>query len=98
MHEAHKQNPKFQDKTARGDCFMWLHLGRPPLDTAVFAPLVVALQELQEDLQEFMRLRNNIVEYQLAHYPGNGGQYVKHRDAFPDDGSDLQRRRVCKMH
>ncbi|CAD7700967.1 unnamed protein product [Ostreobium quekettii] len=97
MLEASKINPKARDKNARGDYIMWLHLGQPPLDTDVFAEVVVALQELQEDLQEFVGLQNNVVEYQLSHYPGNGAQYVKHRDAFPDDGSDTHQRRVTAI-
>ena len=87
-------NVKFQDTKARGDYVMWLHTGRPPLDSPAFAPLVVAFQELQSDLLEFMKLRNNTSEYQLAYYPPNGSVYKKHRDAFPDDGSEQNQRRV----
>ena len=53
------------------------------------------LQELQQDLHLAMNLERQSVEYQLAVYPGGGSQYVKHRDALPDDGSDPQQRRVC---
>lgn len=84
----------FQDAGARRDSILWLHMGQPPMDTPTFGPLAVAFQELQEDLQEFMKLRNQTAEYQLACYPGSGSFYKKHRDAFPDDGSEEQLRRV----
>lgn len=53
-----------------------------------------ALQELQADLRQVMHLRQRSAEYQLSHYGSNGAQYVRHRDAFPDDGSEEQQRRV----
>lgn len=90
-------NVKFQDTKARGDFIVWLHSGRPPLDSAAFAPLVVAFQELQSDLLEFMKLRKSTTEYQLAYYPPNGSVYKKHRDAFPDDGSEQNQRRVRSL-
>ena len=87
-------NARFQDLRARGDWITWLHLGKPPLDAPPFASVIVALQELHSDLHEFMKLRSNTAEYQLAYYPPNGAGYKKHRDAFPDDGSELHQRRV----
>ncbi len=51
-------------------------------------------QELQADLQAVMALAQRSAEYQLAVYPSNGAQYVRHRDAFPDDGSEEGMRRV----
>ena len=41
-----------------------------------------------------MRLDMKSAEYQLAVYMGGGSQYVKHRDALPDDGADPNQRRV----
>lgn len=41
-----------------------------------------------------MRLEKRSAEYQLAVYMGAGSQYVKHRDALPDDGADPNQRRV----
>jgi hypothetical protein len=41
-----------------------------------------------------MALRQRAAEYQLALYPGGGAQYVRHRDALPDDGSEDHQRRV----
>ena len=55
------------------------------------------LQELQDDLQEILQLRRRTAEYQLACYPANGSQYVKHRDALPDDGSDPMQRKVAPL-
>lgn len=52
------------------------------------------MQELQADLQAVMALAHRSAEYQLAMYPSNGAQYVRHRDAFPDDGSEEHMRRV----
>ena len=53
-----------------------------------------AAQELQGDLRQMMHLRQQSAEYQLSVYPYNGAQYVRHRDAFPDDGSEGHQRRV----
>ena len=55
-------------------------------------------QELQADLRQVMHLRQRSAEYQLSHYGSNGAQYVRHRDAFPDDGSEEQQRRVLTTH
>ncbi len=52
------------------------------------------VQELQDDLHEILQLRRRAAEYQLACYPASGSQYVKHRDALPDDGADLMQRKV----
>ena len=43
---------------------------------------------------QVMKLRQSCPEFQLSHYPSHGSQYVRHRDAFPDDGSDEQQRKV----
>ena len=56
------------------------------------------VQELQGDLRHMMHLRHQTAEYQLAIYPSNGAQYVRHRDAFPDDGSEDHQRRVRHLH
>lgn len=52
------------------------------------------LQDLQTDLHAVMRLEKRSAEYQLAVYMGAGSQYVKHRDALPDDAADSNQRRV----
>ncbi|EIE25588.1 P-loop containing nucleoside triphosphate hydrolase protein [Coccomyxa subellipsoidea C-169] len=54
-------------------------------------------KELQADLRRVMHLRQRSAEYQLSHYAPNGAQYVRHRDAFPDDGSEEQQRRVTAI-
>lgn len=57
-----------------------------------------AVQEVQADLHSVMRLEKRSAEYQLAVYVGGGSQYVKHRDALPDDGADPNQRRVsCRV-
>ena len=53
-----------------------------------------AKQEVQDDLSHRMKLRHTSPEFQLSIYPPNGAQYVRHRDAFPDDGSDEHQRKV----
>lgn len=59
---------------------------------------VFAMQEVQADLHSVMRLEKRSAEYQLAVYVGGGSQYVKHRDALPDDGADPHQRRVsCRV-
>lgn len=55
-----------------------------------------AMQEVQADLHSVMRLEKRSAEYQLAVYVGGGSQYVKHRDALPDDGADPNQRRVSR--
>ncbi|KAK9816267.1 hypothetical protein WJX74_008892 [Apatococcus lobatus] len=82
------------DRTARGDAISWLHPGRSPATVASFPAVLSAFQDLQDDLQEILHLRRRTAEYQLACYPANGSQYVKHRDALPDDGSDPTQRKV----
>ena len=55
------------------------------------------MQEVQEDLAHLMKLRQTAPEFQLSVYPPNGSQYVRHRDAFPDDGSDENQRKVLGL-
>ncbi len=65
-----------------------LQLGSPPADTAPFAGLLAALQEVQDDLHEFMRLKQRgRAEYALAVLPAGGASVPRHRDALPDDGA-----------
>eukprot|EP01026_Neomeris_dumetosa_P054287 TRINITY_DN48809_c0_g1_i1.p1 TRINITY_DN48809_c0_g1~~TRINITY_DN48809_c0_g1_i1.p1 ORF type:complete len:450 (+),score=62.99 TRINITY_DN48809_c0_g1_i1:123-1352(+) len=92
-----KGNDIYMDRKARGDNIMWLHLGEAPANSVAFAPLMVGFQKLLEDLVEIMYLKHRSVEYQLAHYPGNATRYVRHRDAFPDDGSEEHQRRVTAI-
>ncbi|KAK9846598.1 hypothetical protein WJX81_007446 [Elliptochloris bilobata] len=92
-----KRTVHYTDRSARGDHILWLHPGCPPAIGPGLAAAVQALQELQEDLTEAMTLRQRAAEYQLALYPGGGAQYVRHRDAFPDDGSEEQQRRVTAI-
>lgn len=64
-----------------------LQLGQPPADTAPFASLLAALQEVQDDLHEFMRLKQRgRAEYALALLPAGAASLPRRRDALPDDG------------
>lgn len=63
-------------------------------NTVLKSMALCKLQKLQQDLHLAMDLEQQSAEYQLAVYPGGGSQYVKHRDALPDDGSDPNQRRV----
>lgn len=54
-------------------------------------------QDLQDDLSQMMNLQHTSPELQLSVYPRNGAEYVRHRDAFPDDGSDEHQRKVNKI-
>lgn len=65
-----------------------------PLTVTVASMGSAGLQELRTDLHSVMRLAKRSAEYQLAVYMGAGSQYVKHRDALPDDGADPNQRRV----
>ncbi|KAK9786293.1 hypothetical protein WJX73_000359 [Symbiochloris irregularis] len=88
---------RFAERTARGDHIMWLHPRRPPATLYTFAFLTTVLQEVQEDLSQLMKLRQATPEFQLSVYPPGGSQYVRHRDAFPDDGSDEHQRKVTAI-
>lgn len=44
----------------------------------------------QGDLSYLLQLRRHTAEFQLAVYPGSGAQYHRHRDALPDDGSEVR--------
>lgn len=41
-----------------------------------------------------MKFRRMDAEYQLAYYSADGAKYDKHRDAMPDDGTEVEQRRV----
>lgn len=47
------------DRVTRGDQVMWLAMGRPPADSSPMAQLMVAYQELYEDLHEFVKLKRS---------------------------------------
>ncbi|KAA6421588.1 MAG: 2OG-Fe(II) Oxygenase, partial [Trebouxia sp. A1-2] len=89
---------KFTDVSARGDSITWLHEGSlsgPGGSAGLHA--MQLLQEVQADLHSVMHLEKRSAEYQLAVYVGGGSQYVKHRDALPDDGADPNQRRVTAI-
>ena len=57
------------DRTARGDSILWLHPGRLPPGSSALPAAVAAFEELQQDLQEVMRLRLRSAEYQVCGGP-----------------------------
>ncbi|KAL0049263.1 hypothetical protein WJX82_009993 [Trebouxia sp. C0006] len=89
---------KFTDVSARGDSITWLREGSAsgPGGSAGLQAMQL-LQEVQADLHSVMHLEKRSAEYQLAVYVGGGSQYVKHRDALPDDGADPHQRRVTAI-
>ncbi|KAF5833563.1 hypothetical protein DUNSADRAFT_10095 [Dunaliella salina] len=74
------------ERVLRGDHIMWLAVGRPPADTSPVAQLLVALQEVNEDLAQVVRLKRTSGEYQLCVQPGGNLGMSRHRDAPPDTG------------
>ncbi|KAL3146189.1 Egl nine 1 [Trebouxia sp. C0010 RCD-2024] len=89
---------KFTDVSARDDQIMWLHEGEAQSpETSARVQAMQVLQDLQTDLHAVMRLEKRSAEYQLAVYMGAGSQYVKHRDALPDDAADSNQRRVTAI-
>lgn len=69
-----------------------LQPGRPPADTPPFSTVLVALQEMQEDLQEVMDLTRGQAEYLLACQMPSGRSLGRHLDSVPDEGASHQRR------
>ncbi|GAX85087.1 hypothetical protein CEUSTIGMA_g12507.t1 [Chlamydomonas eustigma] len=79
------------------DYVMPLCMGKPPADTSPMATLLVALQELYDDLAEFVRLRRVTGEYQVSFHQGGSPGVARHRDALPDGGRKQGRRRLTCM-
>lgn len=97
MSSSGQHDVQFPDKVARTDHTLWLAMGRPPADTTAFSSLLVALQDIQDDVNEFMRLRGHRTEYLLTLHPSGSAGLSRHRDAAPDDGSEDVGRRVTAM-
>jgi len=74
------------ERVTRGDHLMWLSVGKPPADTSPVSQLLVALQELYDDLAQFVRLKRSTGEYQLSVQPAGALGMSRHRDAMPDNG------------
>lgn len=68
------------DGDTRGDAIAWLAPGEAP---PALASLCARFQALREALNRGAYLGLDRFEVQLAHYPGGGARYRRHRDAFP---------------
>ncbi|HYH98502.1 2OG-Fe(II) oxygenase [Hyalangium sp.] len=79
-----------EDAAVRGDFITWV---QPALETALGA-LSRAFTELGEALSAGAYLGLGRFDLQLAHYPGDGACYVRHRDAFPGQSN----RRVTAIY
>eukprot|EP00798_Chlamydomonas_sp_ICE-L_P027458 gene27458-4763_t len=80
--------------SVRGDHAHWLTLNKPPADSSPMSDLLVAFQELQEDLQEYVRMRKQAADYQVAVLPSSHPHkgVPRHRDAPPDGGRGEERK------
>ncbi|WP_224249948.1 2OG-Fe(II) oxygenase [Hyalangium gracile] len=79
-----------EDTTVRGDFITWVV---PGPDTAL-GSLWQSFAELGEALSTGAYLGLGRFDLQLAHYPGGGARYVRHRDAFPGQSN----RRVTAIY
>lgn len=69
------------DDGVRGDSILWLDESAAEPWRSVRA----RFDELRLELNERAYLGLRRIELQLAHYPGTGAHYQRHRDAFPGD-------------
>ncbi|KAJ3067046.1 hypothetical protein HDU98_009744, partial [Podochytrium sp. JEL0797] len=76
-----------QEEKPRDDLICWLNKGQYPAVNPALESLVERMEQIQRDLSKVIKLKG-IVEYQLSVFKGNGGRYVRHRDAFPVDDEE----------
>lgn len=69
------------DEGVRGDSIAWLDETASPILRSVFEHF----EALRLAVNEAAWLGLRRFELQLAHYPGTGAGYQRHRDAFPGD-------------
>ena len=91
--ELGEERPEFlmsrgDPPSARGDCLQFLSRDRRPGSVAPLSLVLDRLTALGEELGAVVRLQGG-KESQLAHYPGAGTGYRRHRDATPDDGNSV---------
>lgn len=79
-----------EDTAVRGDSISWVE---PARGTAL-GSLWEAFSGLGEALSSGAWLGLGRFDLQLAHYPGDGARYVRHRDAFPGQSN----RRVTAIY
>jgi SM-20-related protein len=68
-----------EDTSIRGDFITWLS----PEPGSPLGTLWAAFEQLGQALSAGAYLGLGRFDLQLAHYPGGGAHYVRHRDAFP---------------
>lgn len=79
-----------EDSSVRGDFITWIQ----PEPGAALRTLWEAFTELGHALSAGAYLGLGRFDLQLAHYPGGGARYVRHRDAFPGQSN----RRVTAIY
>jgi len=79
-----------EDTSVRGDFIGWV----TPEAGLALGSLWEAFSELGEALSAGAYLGLGRFDLQLAHYPGGGARYVRHRDAFPGQSN----RRVTAIY
>jgi SM-20-related protein len=68
-----------EDTSVRGDFITWVS----PEPGSAMGALWTAFEELGQALSIGAYLGLGRFDLQLAHYPGEGARYARHRDAFP---------------
>jgi len=68
-----------EDTSVRGDFITWV----TPQPGSALGALWAAFEQLGQALSAGAYLGLGRFDVQLAHYPGEGARYVRHRDAFP---------------
>jgi SM-20-related protein len=79
-----------EDTAVRGDFISWVE----PAQGTALGSLWEAFARLGEALSSGAWLGLGRFDLQLAHYPGGGARYVRHRDAFPGQSN----RRVTAIY
>lgn len=69
-----------EDTSVRGDFITWV---TPEEQGPALGALRTAFEQLGQALSAGAWLGLGRFDLQLAHYPGEGARYVRHRDAFP---------------
>jgi SM-20-related protein len=89
-----------RDMSARSDLRVFVTAAQPPANAGAMQGLVQRLQQLGDHLHEGVLLADKrsgggdadggaaaAPEYQLAYYGAAGQRYQRHRDGFPNDGT-----------
>mmetsp|Transcript_41781 Transcript_41781/g.121078 ORF Transcript_41781/g.121078 Transcript_41781/m.121078 type:complete len:409 (-) Transcript_41781:172-1398(-) len=98
--ETDLQWKKPQPWRSRGDYIAGLHASDRLAHREPMQSVMLALQDILDDLRAFIDLRGQAwgdQEVQLAWYPGGSIGYRRHFDAPPDGGSSMAGRRVTAI-